>query len=303
MSLVEGMKIVSYELQFRCCWWVIVLHVLMSINELCHNLIWRRMLLRRMLEVPVSNLHTDRPQVNTLSRSSSCTDTLCQSCLAICDCFSQLFTDISYFNASMSIIQCVNTVYTNLCKVQKCAYGRHWTFFNLRPKCSWATCCRLWAFCKRNLCKGKQLQLLVDLLFRHWSTASRAVSLSASQLSIILFTQQLKPLPHCMTDMSSFHQLSISGEQSFDNRAKILGVIGAIDCTHVAIQSPGSDDAEIYRKQKSYFSINVQLVYNWIRISCSGLLATKCDSEVWRVDWCTADGKTPKGYSHISNRH
>jgi len=60
-----------------------------------------------------------------------------------------------------------------------------------------------------------------------------------------------------MTDMSSFHQLSISGQQSFDNRAQILDVIAAIDCTHVAIQSPGSDDAEIYRKRKSYFSINV----------------------------------------------
>jgi len=38
------------------------------------------------------------------------------------------------------------------------------------------------------------------------------------------------------------------------------GVIGAIDSTHIATQSPGSDDAEIYRNQKGFFSINVQLV-------------------------------------------
>lgn len=42
--------------------------------------------------------------------------------------------------------------------------------------------------------------------------------------------------------------------------SKLPGVIGAIDCTHVPIQSPGGDDAEIYRNRKGYFSINVQLV-------------------------------------------
>jgi len=48
--------------------------------------------------------------------------------------------------------------------------------------------------------------------------------------------------------------------QAFYNRSKMPGIIGAIDCTHVAIQSPGSDDAEIYRNRKNFFSINVQLV-------------------------------------------
>ncbi len=35
---------------------------------------------------------------------------------------------------------------------------------------------------------------------------------------------------------------------------------GAIDCTHVQIQSPGGPDAEIYRNRKGVFSINVQAV-------------------------------------------
>ncbi|CAN7951954.1 unnamed protein product [Ixodes pacificus] len=36
------------------------------------------------------------------------------------------------------------------------------------------------------------------------------------------------------------------------------GVVGAIDCTHVPIQSPGGDHAELYRNRAGYFSINVQ---------------------------------------------
>lgn len=46
----------------------------------------------------------------------------------------------------------------------------------------------------------------------------------------------------------------------FYSASKMPGVIGAIDCTHVPIQSPGGNDAEIYRNRKGYFSINVQLV-------------------------------------------
>jgi len=46
----------------------------------------------------------------------------------------------------------------------------------------------------------------------------------------------------------------------FYSTSGLPGIIGAIDCTHVAIQSPGTDDAEIYRNRKGYFSLNVQLV-------------------------------------------
>ena len=48
--------------------------------------------------------------------------------------------------------------------------------------------------------------------------------------------------------------------RAFYEKSKMPGVIGAIDCTHIPIQSPGSDDAEIFRNRKGYFSINVQLI-------------------------------------------
>jgi nuclease HARBI1 len=48
--------------------------------------------------------------------------------------------------------------------------------------------------------------------------------------------------------------------QLFYGKSRMPGVVGAIDCTHVSIQSPGGEDAEIYRNRKGYFSVNVQLV-------------------------------------------
>jgi len=39
-------------------------------------------------------------------------------------------------------------------------------------------------------------------------------------------------------------------------------VVGAIDCTHIKIQSPSGDESELFRNRKSYFSINVQGVCN-----------------------------------------
>lgn len=37
-------------------------------------------------------------------------------------------------------------------------------------------------------------------------------------------------------------------------------VIGAIDCTLIKIESPGGEDAEIFRSRKSFFAINVQTI-------------------------------------------
>lgn len=47
------------------------------------------------------------------------------------------------------------------------------------------------------------------------------------------------------------------------NFFKIAGfpcIIGAIDCTHIPIRSPGGEQAELYRNRKGYMSINVQAI-------------------------------------------
>ncbi|XP_031328081.1 putative nuclease HARBI1 [Photinus pyralis] len=47
-------------------------------------------------------------------------------------------------------------------------------------------------------------------------------------------------------------------QQQFYEVARFPRVIGAVDGTHIRIQSPGGDDAEVFRNRKSYHSINVQ---------------------------------------------
>lgn len=47
---------------------------------------------------------------------------------------------------------------------------------------------------------------------------------------------------------------------AFYRIARFPRVIGAIDCTHIKIQSPGGTIAEPYRNRKGWFSFNVQTV-------------------------------------------
>ncbi|KAF5281908.1 hypothetical protein FQR65_LT14434 [Abscondita terminalis] len=46
----------------------------------------------------------------------------------------------------------------------------------------------------------------------------------------------------------------------FTEIARFPHIIGCIDGTHVAIQSPGGERAELYRNRKGFFSYNVQIV-------------------------------------------
>lgn len=46
----------------------------------------------------------------------------------------------------------------------------------------------------------------------------------------------------------------------FNQIANLPFVIGAIDCTHVKIQSPGGNNGELFRNRKGHFSINVQTI-------------------------------------------
>jgi len=48
--------------------------------------------------------------------------------------------------------------------------------------------------------------------------------------------------------------------RGFHEMADFPGVLGAVDCTHIPLQSPGGDNAELFRNRKGYFSLNVQAV-------------------------------------------
>lgn len=51
-----------------------------------------------------------------------------------------------------------------------------------------------------------------------------------------------------------------SVDEGFNQLRQFPNVLGAIDCTHIKIQSPNSITGESFRNRKGYFSINVQAV-------------------------------------------
>ncbi|XP_045505967.1 putative nuclease HARBI1 [Colias croceus] len=51
-------------------------------------------------------------------------------------------------------------------------------------------------------------------------------------------------------------------KQKFYEIARFPNVIGAIDCTHVKIESPGGNEPELFRNRKNFFSMNVQAICN-----------------------------------------
>ena len=55
-------------------------------------------------------------------------------------------------------------------------------------------------------------------------------------------------------------------KRQFYEIASFPNVVGAIDCTHVPIKSPGGDYAELFRNRKGYFSLNVQMICDAQRI-------------------------------------
>ena len=118
----------------------------------------------------------------------------------------------------------------------------------------------------RNQCLSPMNQLLVALRF--YATGSFqivvgdtfAVSKSTVCQTVHRVTEAIASLYDRYVKFPSTGDEQRSTMQSFYNRSKMPGIVGAIDCTHIPIISPGSHDAEIYRNRKGFFSVNVQLV-------------------------------------------
>nr|CAD7580943.1 unnamed protein product [Timema californicum] len=49
-------------------------------------------------------------------------------------------------------------------------------------------------------------------------------------------------------------------KRCFHTIARFPKVVGALDCTHVKIQSPGGPNSENFRNRKGYFSLNIQTI-------------------------------------------
>lgn len=62
-------------------------------------------------------------------------------------------------------------------------------------------------------------------------------------------------MPRSQTDINS-------AQENFFLMRQFPRVIGAIDCTHIKIESPNRNVGEKFRNRKGFFSINVQAVCN-----------------------------------------
>ncbi|KAJ4425713.1 hypothetical protein ANN_27909 [Periplaneta americana] len=89
---------------------------------------------------------------------------------------------------------------------------------------------------------------------KHTSISNAAVSRIVSKVSAAIASMRRR----YVTFSSVQERPSIV--QQFYDMYNFPGIVGAIDCTHIKIQSPGGNRAEMYRNRKGYFSVNVQVI-------------------------------------------
>lgn len=92
------------------------------------------------------------------------------------------------------------------------------------------------------------------------SLSQSSVSRSIKSVSQAIRTHLLKDWVKFPMNINDHAQL----KQQFYEKYSFPGVIGVIDCTHIAIVSPSSEDSNypehIYVNRKGYHSLNVQLI-------------------------------------------
>ncbi|KAK9693083.1 DDE superfamily endonuclease [Popillia japonica] len=96
------------------------------------------------------------------------------------------------------------------------------------------------------------LASVADFMGIHLSTASRIIQRVSQVLANL--SQEHIHMP-AENDIATV-------QNEFYNMARFVRVIGCVDGTHIRINSPGGEDAEVFRNRKTYFSVNVQVVAN-----------------------------------------
>ncbi|KAJ3655790.1 hypothetical protein Zmor_014903 [Zophobas morio] len=105
----------------------------------------------------------------------------------------------------------------------------------------------------RFFASGGHLSTVADYMGMHISTVSRIVR-RVSDAIARLYHHFIK-MPQTLMEQRLI-------QNGFFDIARFPRVIGAINCTHIKIESPGGENAEVFRNRKDYFSINVQAMCN-----------------------------------------
>lgn len=98
---------------------------------------------------------------------------------------------------------------------------------------------------------GTFLIVIGDDLNIHKTTVSRIVYKVSKEIAKLSHRHIF--MPRSEVEMGRTKSL-------FYDIARFPNVIGCIDGTHIPIQSPGGNNAELYRNRKAFFSLNVQAV-------------------------------------------
>nr|XP_049694472.1 putative nuclease HARBI1 [Helicoverpa armigera] len=98
---------------------------------------------------------------------------------------------------------------------------------------------------------GNFLLTIGDLSGVSVSTSCRIIRRVAT--AIVTLREEFIRFPETPEEISTV-------KEQFYKIARFPNVLGCIDCTHIKIQSPGGDDAELFRNRKSYMSINTQTI-------------------------------------------
>ena len=95
---------------------------------------------------------------------------------------------------------------------------------------------------------GTYLRNVADLFGVHISTISRIIERCSRALASL--HRQFINFP----ENGEIHAV----QEQFYAIGGLPGIVVAIDCMHIPIQSPGTNQAELFRNRKGFFSINVQ---------------------------------------------
>ena len=97
---------------------------------------------------------------------------------------------------------------------------------------------------------GSFLRNIGDIFGLHISTISRIVYCCSRALASLY--DQFIEFPHG----AELQRV----QEDFARIARLPGIVGVIDCTHIPILCPNKEQNELFRNRKGYFSINVQAI-------------------------------------------